>query len=158
MLSINKIRTVGYAVCMRLKGYQLLQNPKGASPYEVNMIKKEHYVNAMDYSDNCKYTRVRRDFSSNAGKDYTKELDTRHFIDPDTKQKNGKKIISLVRDGHIDVKSSISQDEFDQSRPVYWGSVINALAYTKEREKAERITYSQNLGFWAILRKNLNNQ
>ena len=39
-MDIKKIQVITFAIKNRLRGYQLLQNPKGTSPYQVKMIKK----------------------------------------------------------------------------------------------------------------------
>ena len=62
-MDLLKVRAVGFAVRNRLKGYKLLQNPNGSSPYEVKMVKKWSGIDGTTLDRYDHYYSVSRDFS-----------------------------------------------------------------------------------------------
>lgn len=61
IMDIKSVRVCAYSVLKRLQGYHLLQNPKGSSPYVVNMIKNSEKI-AYNLDRFSSYTRISKDF------------------------------------------------------------------------------------------------
>lgn len=74
----------------RLEGYQLLKNPKGVSPYQVNMIKNTEMINfSLDRFST--YERISKDFTSGQTKTIRKHLSVKRFMFWTEKNKEVKK-------------------------------------------------------------------
>ncbi|MCR5265896.1 MAG: hypothetical protein K6E29_04810 [Cyanobacteria bacterium RUI128] len=61
-MDIKKVQVTAFAIKNRMLGYQLLQNSKGSSPYQVKMIKTRSYISPELDRHDYYYTKS-RDFS-----------------------------------------------------------------------------------------------
>lgn len=62
-MDLKRVQVCTYSVLKRLQGYHLLKNPKGSSPYVVNMIKNTELI-SYDLDRFSSYTRISKDFST----------------------------------------------------------------------------------------------
>ena len=78
-MDIKKIKVATVAVIKRFQGYQLLKNPKGTSPYQLNMIKNfEGITSELDRFSH--YDSVTIDYSSEVAKYKEKHLRLSRFM------------------------------------------------------------------------------
>lgn len=124
-VKIDTIKTTAFILKYKLKGYKLLQNPKGTNPNEVVMMKNWFGIEPDYYDKHYHYNRIHR-YKKNDKyvKDETLLL-TEYFMDTDTKTYSGKrKNLNgyIIRDGEfkkID-KTNVSQNDLFNRRLPDW--------------------------------------
>ena len=72
-MDVKKIQVCAYAIGKRIQGYHLLKNPKGTSPYQVNMIKSWEGI-SYELDTFSIYDRVSKDFSADKSKTIKQHL------------------------------------------------------------------------------------
>ena len=98
-MDLLKVKAVGFAVRNRLKGYKLLQNPNGSSPYEVKMVKKWSGIDGETLDRFDHYHSVSRDFSKPDAKTEKETLlSTRYMFWKDKNDKQTMKEILYMKD------------------------------------------------------------
>jgi len=103
MITFPKIKAASWAICKRLQGYHLLQNPAGTSQTEVNMIKENFYGTTAYWDDIFHITRLKKTFANNGSHTEKRFLMSTHYMDVKKKKmtKPRKKTIyySVKKDG-----------------------------------------------------------
>lgn len=106
MITVSHIRAASYAIGKRLQGYHLLENPKGVSQTEVNMIKDKYHWTS--YGDDFFETmRIKKIFSKDGNHTVKKLLMSTHYMDTNTMQmtKPRKKDIAYIEAHDADIWS-----------------------------------------------------
>lgn len=173
-MDIKKVRATAFAIRNRILGYELLQNKKGVSPYQVNMIKKWSGINEELDRFDFYYTKS-RDFSQPKSKTEKTILHAIRYMF--WKSKDDKKIVKEMlyikegADGTTKVKdkvpvpydeimnrdtSYINESRLVSEYDIYVrksiaDSEIDAFYENKRLQEARRTRKS----FWTVLRQNM---
>jgi len=98
MTLIQKIAATTYATIKRLQGYQLLRNPRGSNPYNVNMIKYKRGITP-DMDEVFFYDRIERTFDRSFLLSNNKHLISTHIFDSENLKMSNKKNIFVYGGG-----------------------------------------------------------
>ena len=173
-MDIKKVRATAFAIRNRLLGYELLQNKKNVSPYQVNMIKKTSGINGeLDRFDF--YYKKSRDFSQPKSRTEKKTLHAIRYMF--WKSKDDKKIVKEMlyikegADGKTKVKDKmpVSYEEIMNRDTRYITEEHWVSEYDKYVKKSiadmEQDVYLENKrlqearrqtkSFWEVLRQNM---
>lgn len=185
MTRTQKILVSTYAAIKHFQGYQLLKNPKGGNPNEVNMIKCKRELSP-DLDETFFYSRICRTFEGLFPKAKNKHLISTHIFDTEnqkmTKNKNvvlyGSGVSGYLRnreDAAEEVLSGRKQltlktkcelgnmlDEKNDSRQYFvpksnWDILedILSLGYTHKIRQKMYAKKPKGAGFLTILKENL---
>ncbi|MBQ6516943.1 hypothetical protein IJI31_07175 [bacterium] len=186
-INLDTLKTVAYAISKKNQGYKLLKNPAGTSPYEVNMIKSDFYVDRIYHNESFHNVRLTRKKVGDEFVEDSVDLFAEYMTDPVTKQRSGKKNLFFwfKKDG---VKSEAEKWEepdvwsrpqpkwkkgeqeshleelFEKDRQrSFFKPRVNAVQKTvslggwKELLGLEYDARPEAPSFWSILKHNLNN-
>ncbi|MBO7672564.1 hypothetical protein J6S88_04055 [bacterium] len=173
-MDIKKVRATAFAIRNRILGYELLQNKKGVSPYQVNMIKKWSGINeALDRFDF--YYAKSHDFSVPKSRTekttllatrymFWKNKDDKKIVKEKLYMKEGadgttevKKVVPILLDEILNRDTSYIRDsrlvaEYDiYVKKSIADSEIDAFYENKRLQEARRTRKS----FWTVLRQNM---
>ena len=185
MTLVQKIATTTYATIKRLQGYQLLKNPKGSSPYQVNMIKCRRGLTP-ELDEVFFYSRINKTFEGLYPRSKNKKLVSTHIFDAEKEQISNKRniiaygggILGYFRDKQsvsekvLDSRMPLSlrkkvelQDKFDennQKRHYYalksnWGILEDFLGLEDSTQTRTQLNHSmpKSMSFLEILKSNL---
>lgn len=174
LMDIKKIRATAFAIRNRLLGYELLQNKKGVSPYQVNMIKKWSGINEELDRFDFYYTKS-RDFSQPKSRTQKTTLHAIRYMF--WKNKDDKKVVKEMlyikegADGATKVKNKIPVSYAEvQSRDTRYITEERLVPeydsfVKKSISDLERDAYFENKrvqearrerkSFWFVLRQNM---
>ena len=106
-MDVKKIQVCAYAIGKRIQGYHLLKNPKGTSPYQVNMIKSWEGI-SYELDTFSIYDRVSKDFSADKSKTIKQHLHSEKNM---FWNKDGKEIKMYLKKGDKVIVSKYSGTE-----------------------------------------------
>ena len=146
-VTLDKIKTISYAVKMRCKGYQLLRNPKGTNFNEINMIKYQAKHNKFE-DDIFILDRVKTVINDGKKDTVKKEFMSTHFFDTEKKEMTNKKELcyDVFENGENKVslyRSDLSLEELDNRKPVQWKNIVEKENFRVEQliKESERNAY-----------------
>lgn len=137
MTLVKKIATTAYATIKRLQGYQLLRNPSGSNPYQVNMIKYKRKLTP-ELDEVFYYTRVNRTFEGWYPLAKNKYLTSTHIFDTEKEQMTNKKNIFLHGTGILGLfrdKESVAESVLKKRKP---------LSLRKKNELSEKLNEKED--------------
>ena len=88
---MDTLKTIVYVINKKNQGYKLLKNPAGTSPYEVNMIKSDFFVDRIYHDENFHNIRLNRKKVGDEFVENSTEMFSGYLTDPVTKKRSGKK-------------------------------------------------------------------
>lgn len=141
---IEKLNTSLYAIKKHLHGYELLKNPKGTSPDEVNMIKTSYRITEL-YCDDCyTYTRLQRKKVNGKVIEIKKHLDVTRFMDTENKSISAKKRSHyfVLTDGRYvtgSEKSALTELEQNSRQKLNWKNFEEYNDYIIKKFLNERV-------------------
>ena len=158
---IKTAKMVAYTVKKHKQGYELLKNPKGTSPYEVNMIRKNINI-AVDYFDeSTTYERLKIDFSSNTPKKNKRVLFTNNLILNDSKT-NEKHFVELNprERNKFQEKTSVKFSTNENFMPIKEFTNLKLKNSPKFDSFINKYLSKNSKGksFWATLKDNIINK
>lgn len=120
MITFPKIKAASYAICKRLQGYHLLQNPACTPQTEVNMIKENFHGTTSHWDDIFHITRLKRNFAESDNHTEKRFLMSTHYMDVAKMQmtKPRKKDIyySVKKDGNYTVLTDREDIGFEKAK------------------------------------------
>ena len=186
-INLDTLKTVAYAINKKKQGYKLLKNPQGTSPYEVNMIKSDFYVDRIYHNESFHNVRLTRKKVGDEFVEDSVDLFAEYMTDPVTKQRSGKKNLFFwfKKDGvKLEAEKWEEPDVWSRPQPKWKKGEREAHLeelFEKDRQRSffkPRVNVVQktvSLGgwkellgleydarpeapsFWSILKHNLNN-
>lgn len=90
-VNMDTLKTIAYAVKKQQQGYKLLKNPAGTSPYEVNMIKSDFYVDRIYHDETFHNVKITRKKVGDEFVENSTDMFATYLTDPVTKKRSAKK-------------------------------------------------------------------
>ena len=112
MTIIKKFEAATYATLKHIQGYQLLRNPKGTNPYEVNMIKYRKCLTP-DSDEVFFYKRINKSFDRMIPKSNNKTMMSTHIFDTEKSEMSRNKNIVIYGsgvDGYLREREDFSEN------------------------------------------------
>ena len=121
-VNMDTFKTIAYVLRKKSQGYKLLKNPKGTSPYEVNMIKSDFFV-SRDYHDEIfNDVKITRKKVGDKFVEDSVDIFSEYLTDPVTKTRSGKKnvFVSIKKDGNIIEKEKWGEPDIYERPLPQW--------------------------------------
>lgn len=151
-VTLDTLKTIAYAVSKKQQGYKLLRNAKGTSPYEVNMIKSDYYVDRIYHDESFHNVRLTRKKVGDEFVENSTDIFASYLTDPATKKRSGvKNLFIFKKEGN---KKPIEKEKWGEpdvwSRPLPQWKDGEREAHLKElfKKDQQRDFYRPRVSPW----------